>query len=255
MNQETEKSAGITNVVLVHGAWADGSGWEDVYRLLKADGYNVSVVQNPLTSFADDVAATRRVIASQDGPTILAGHSYGAVTVLQLALDAPGAVHSLALLEPPLAVPSAEAFFANLPPIAGMYESGDRPGAIETFSVLVMGEGCAEAIDRNLAPGWFEQAVSDSDTFFQVEVPALGEWTFGADDASRITQPVLSVVGENSAQFFREGHELLQQLFPQAETFVLPGATHALQMQNPRPLAEALAGFLARHPMREAAMA
>src|SRR5688572_30182117 len=67
MNQETEKSAGITNVVLVHGAWADGSGWEDVYRLLKADGYNVSVVQNPLTSFADDVAATRRVIASQDG--------------------------------------------------------------------------------------------------------------------------------------------------------------------------------------------
>jgi pimeloyl-ACP methyl ester carboxylesterase len=201
---------------------------------------------------ADALAVIQHVAG---GRAHVAGHSYGAVTALQLALDAPGAVHSLALLEPPLAVPSAEAFFANLPPIAGMYESGDRPGAIETFSVLVMGEGCAEAIDRNLAPGWFEQAVSDSDTFFQVEVPALGEWMFGADEAGRITQPVLSVVGENSAQFFREGHELLQQLFPQAETFILPGATHALQMQNPRPLAEALAGFLARHPMREAAMA
>lgn len=87
MNQETEKSAGITNVVLVHGAWADGSGWEDVYRLLKADGYNVSVVQNPLTSFADDVAATRRVIASQDGPTILAGHSYGGAVITEAGTD------------------------------------------------------------------------------------------------------------------------------------------------------------------------
>jgi 3-oxoadipate enol-lactonase len=201
---------------------------------------------------ADALAVIQHVAG---GRAHVAGHSYGAATALQLALDHPDAVHSLALLEPPLAVPSAEAFFANLPPIAGLYESGDKAGAVGAFSVLVMGEECRPALDQNLATGWFEQAVSDSDTFFQVEVPALGDWTFGADEAGRITQPVLSVVGSDSAQFFREGHDLLQQLFPQAETFELPGATHALQMQNPRPLSEALAGFLTRHTMRESAVA
>ena len=87
MNQESERSARVTNVVLVHGAWADGSGWEGVYQLLKDDGYNVSIVQNPLTSFADDVAATRRAIASLDGPTILAGHSYGGAVITEAGTD------------------------------------------------------------------------------------------------------------------------------------------------------------------------
>ena len=65
------------NVVLVHGAFADGSGWRGVHDELTARGYRVSIVQNPLTSFEDDVAATRRVLARQDGLTILFGHSYG----------------------------------------------------------------------------------------------------------------------------------------------------------------------------------
>src|SRR5919109_2310281 len=65
------------NVVLVHGGFVDGSGWEGVYRLLKQDGFNVSVVQNPTLSLDDDVAVTRRVLDKQDGPTILVGHSYG----------------------------------------------------------------------------------------------------------------------------------------------------------------------------------
>lgn len=76
----TEK---ISNVVLVHGAFADGSGWRRVYDLLTSRGYRVSIVQNPLTSFADDVAATTRVLDTQDGPAILVGHSWGGTVITE----------------------------------------------------------------------------------------------------------------------------------------------------------------------------
>jgi len=69
------------NVVLVHGGFVDGSGWQGVYNILKKDGYNVTIVQNPTTSLADDVAVTKRAIDQQDGPVILVGHSYGGVVV------------------------------------------------------------------------------------------------------------------------------------------------------------------------------
>ena len=72
---------GAKNVVLVHGAFADGSGWQGVYNILKKDGYNVTIVQNPTTSLADDVAVTRRALDQQDGPVVLVGHSYGGVVV------------------------------------------------------------------------------------------------------------------------------------------------------------------------------
>jgi pimeloyl-ACP methyl ester carboxylesterase len=67
----------VRNIVLVHGAWADGSSWKGVYDILVKDGYNVSIAQEPETSFKDDVAATKRVLSQQDGPCILVGHSYG----------------------------------------------------------------------------------------------------------------------------------------------------------------------------------
>ena len=73
----------IRNVVLVHGAWADGSGWRAVHDLLTADGYAVSVVQNPTVSLADDAAATRRVLDQQDGPAVLVGHSYGGAVITE----------------------------------------------------------------------------------------------------------------------------------------------------------------------------
>ena len=76
-------SSPATNIVLVHGAFADGSGWRGVHDELTARGYRVSIVQNPLTSFEDDVAATRRVLARQDGPAILVGHSYGGSVITE----------------------------------------------------------------------------------------------------------------------------------------------------------------------------
>ncbi|GAB3350551.1 alpha/beta fold hydrolase [Lysobacter tyrosinilyticus] len=77
----------IKNVVLVHGGFVDGSGWQKVYNLLKQDGYNVSIVQNPTTTLADDVAFTKRVIAQQDGPVVLVGHSYGGVVISEAGTD------------------------------------------------------------------------------------------------------------------------------------------------------------------------
>jgi pimeloyl-ACP methyl ester carboxylesterase len=80
-------SAARASIVLVHGGFVDGSGWEDVYRILKADGYDVSIVQNPTISLADDVAVTRRVVSAQRTPVILVGHSYGGVVVTQAGND------------------------------------------------------------------------------------------------------------------------------------------------------------------------
>jgi pimeloyl-ACP methyl ester carboxylesterase len=77
----------VRNIVLVHGAWADGSGWKGVYDILVKDGYNVSVVQEPETSFKEDVAATKRALAQQDGPCILVAHSYGGAVITQAGTD------------------------------------------------------------------------------------------------------------------------------------------------------------------------
>src|ERR1700757_4844770 len=75
------------NVVLVHGGFVDGSGWEGVYRELKGKGFKVTVVQNPTISLAGDVAVTKRAIAAQDGPVVLVGHSYGGVVITEAGND------------------------------------------------------------------------------------------------------------------------------------------------------------------------
>jgi len=80
-------NGGVKNVVLVHGGFVDGSGWQGVYDVLKKDGYKVSIVQNPTISLTDDVAVTKRTLAAQDGPAILVGHSYGGVVVTEAGND------------------------------------------------------------------------------------------------------------------------------------------------------------------------
>lgn len=77
----------VTNIVLVHGAWVNGSGWKPVYDILTKDGYHVSVAEHPLTSFQDDVTAVKRTVDMQNGPTILVGHSYGGALVTDVGND------------------------------------------------------------------------------------------------------------------------------------------------------------------------
>jgi pimeloyl-ACP methyl ester carboxylesterase len=114
--QPSPDSQPVRNVVLVHGAFADGSGWRGVYDVLTARGYRVSVVQNPLTSFADDVAATRRVLERQDGPAILVGHSYGGTVITETGTHpkVAGLVY-VAALAPDVGESTGDQF-AEIPP-------------------------------------------------------------------------------------------------------------------------------------------
>lgn len=106
----------VRSIVLVHGAFVDGSGWRGVYDELTARGYRVSIVQNPLTSLADDVAATRRVLARHKGPVMLVGHSYGGAVITEAGTDprVAGLVY-VSALAPDAGETGAEQF-ANFPP-------------------------------------------------------------------------------------------------------------------------------------------
>ena len=106
----------VKNIVLVHGGFVDGSGWESVHNILTKDGYTVAVVQNPTTTLADDVAVTRRAIAAQDGPVILVGHSYGGVVVSEAGVDpkVKGLVYVAAFA--PDTGESVSSLIANPPP-------------------------------------------------------------------------------------------------------------------------------------------
>jgi pimeloyl-ACP methyl ester carboxylesterase len=155
------------------------------------------------------------------------------------------------LFEPALLTgPAGQAFAEGAGPIIDLYQGGDAEGAVSAFgSAVLETDDWREQADRTLPAGWYEQAIADADTFFEVEFPALAEWHFTAEMAARIKQPLLAVLGALSGPLFSEGHDLLKEWIPQAEPFILPDATHGLQYQNPRGAAEGLAAFLARHPM------
>jgi len=115
---QTSTAAAVKNIVLVHGGFVDGSGWEGVYRTLKKDGYTVAVVQNPTISFGDDVAVAKRTIANQNGPVILVGHSYGGAVITEAGNDpkVAGLVYVAAFA--PDKGESVSSLIANPPPDA-----------------------------------------------------------------------------------------------------------------------------------------
>ena len=179
----------------------------------------------------------------------VAGHSYGGVIALQLALDAPDLVHSLVLMEPALLmVPSAERFMEQLAPVAESYQRGDKAGAVEMFLQGVGRPNAREIVERAV-PGGFAQAARDADTFFQVELPALQEWRLTQDDVRGITQPVLYVMGGDSLPIFLEVRSLIHEWLPQANDLLVPGVTHFLQMENAKAVAEGLKRFFKTHPV------
>lgn len=195
---------------------------------------------------ASDAAALLRHLGVKSAH--IAGHSFGALIALQLAVDAPNLVHSLALLEPPLnMVPSGKGSFARYSPMFDAYHSGDKRQTFEMFGNGVFGPNW-QAIVEQAVPGGLEQAVRDVGTFIK-ELPIIYEWQFGPTEAARITQPVLSVRGSrNPSPLMKEGRTLLHSWFPQTEDCDID-ATHLLQMQDPQGVAQALVEFFSRHPM------
>jgi pimeloyl-ACP methyl ester carboxylesterase len=184
------------------------------------------------------------------------GHSSGANIAMQLALDAPEMVGTLALLEPAVMVPPTASTKTTTPdarafvPVAiAQFRAGDKPGAIDRFMRGVSGADYRVALDARL-PGAFAQAIADADTFFGQELPAVQQWQFTRIDAKRISQPVLAVTGEKSAAVspvWPQRQALLLEWLPNVEGFVLPGATHLLHVENPRGMADRLVTFFAHH--------
>jgi pimeloyl-ACP methyl ester carboxylesterase len=207
-------------------------------------------------SVAEDAASCARLMDHVGWPTAhIAGHSYGALVALQLAIDAPERVRSVALLEPAVrGISSSEQVTAALAPVIAAYRSGDKAGAVDGFLRHVCGDGYRPVLDRAI-PHAFGEVLDEADLFFQAEMPAVEQWSFGPGNAERITQPVLNVLGAESASRFAEGSELMQSWFPRAQRLSVPGAGHLLMVQNPVGLAQGLSDFFASQRSSETAMA
>lgn len=182
-NEEQEGSK-MKNIVLVHGAWADGSGWQAVHDILRERGYAVSIVQNPVTSLADDVAAVERVLARQSGPTLLVGHSYGGVVITEageapnvaglvyVAAFAPDTGESLSsLLEggaPPPVQPSTDGFLFFDPIVFPGAFAQDLPPAQAAFMAAAQLPAAAAAFETPVSkaswktrPSWYVLSTED----------------------------------------------------------------------------------------------
>lgn len=180
----------------------------------------------------------------------VAGQSYGGAIALQLALDHSDAVHSLALMEPAL-----PALIFESPELAGtlqearaLYEAGEKDAAVDTFAQGVCGPSYRADFAYHMPPGHVERWIAAADAVFGDASP-LEEWTFGADEAAQIVQPVLSICGAATKPAFRNVHETLCRWIPHAERCLLPDASHGILQTNPPGAAARMAGFFARHPM------
>ena len=250
-------------VALIHWgvsvSWAEPLLAEPVlaerYRLLRyhrAGFGGSSRVEGPI-SMADH-AEHCRLLMRQLGIECahVVGHSSSALIALQLALDAPDVVQSLALMDAARPAPATETQAAFVREVAAAaidrYRAGDIGAAVDIWARGVFGPGYRDPLDQGL-PGLFEEIVTCADTFFAQELPAVQQWSFAETDARRIAQPVLAVVGENSAPTFRQRRDLLLAWLPRVEPFDLPGATHLLHIERPHEMAEALSSFFARHPL------
>jgi pimeloyl-ACP methyl ester carboxylesterase len=188
-------------------------------------------------------------------PAHIAGHSYGGLIALQLAVDRPDLVGSLVLMEPALrtraAGPASQDLSRRMSQGLQRYGEGDPEGAVEGFLDATFAPGYRELLER-VIPGAWAQAVQDADTFFSVEFPALQGWQFGETEAKPIIAPTLSLVGANSHPAFSEFEEMLRGWFPQLETVRVPNVDHMLHLKRPALVAAAMAEFLGRHPLTSA---
>ena len=180
----------------------------------------------------------------------IAGHSSGAAVAAELARQRPEMVHTLALLELSLlSAPAATTFMQKARPALDAYAGGDPETALALFMTAVSGlewDQCRTLLDSRV-PGAVAAAIADVDTFFGIELPALGSWTFGAAEARSICRPVLSVHGTETGPLWVEIAGLLRSWIPQVEECTIDGAGHLLQIQRPEAVAQALADFFGRH--------
>lgn len=253
--------AGEAVLLIPPGPLADGflpflaeEALTDRYHLIQYHrrGQAGSSRATPPVSYAEQAADAAGLLSHLGvSRAHVVGHSTGANVALQLALDRPELVQTLALLEPWLpAAPSASALFEQAGPALEAYGSGEKETAMAGLLSLASGlewETCREVID-DYVPGSVAQAITDADTFCGVDLPAFSAWEFGPEDAAAVPQPVLSVLGTKSGRFFVEGAALLHSWLPQIEDLIVEDAGHLLQIERPEPVARGIDGFFGRHP-------
>lgn len=260
---EYEDSGRGEPVVCIHGAFL-----ADAFRPLRSEhavaaryrlitynrrGYGGSSAAEAAGTLAEQAADCGRLLSHLGVPRAhVVGHSLGGAVALQLALEAPQLVHTLALLEAGLLIgESADLYRAGLQQSRRRYEEAGAEVAVDEF-FTVRWPAYRDELEEVL-PGAVGQAVRDAATCFEHDLPGGLSFRFRPEEARRIAQPALVVLGEGSVALhprFSETQRLLLDWLPSAEGFVLPGATHFLQLENPSGMAEALAGFFARHPLR-----
>ena len=225
------------------------------YRLITYHkrGWVGSTHTLPPVSVADHAADAAALLAHLGVRRAhIVGHSSGAAVAVQLALLQPEIVHTLALLELSLlSVPGAAAFLQKAGPAFDAYAAGRHETALAVFMSAVSGlewEACRTVLESRV-PGAVTAAIRDADTFFGIELPALGAWTFGAAEARAISQPVLSVLGSETEPLWVEIATVLRSWLPGVEDCTIEGAGHLLQIQRPEAVAQGLADFFARHRM------
>src|SRR5215207_1373887 len=255
--------AGEAVLLIPPGPLADGflpflaeESLADRYRLIQYHrrGQAGSSQATPPVSYAEQAADAAGLLGRLGvSRAHVVCHSTGANIALQLALDRPELVQTLALLEPWLTVPpSAPAFFEQAGPPMEAYGAGEKDTAMAGFVSLASGldwETSRTMID-DYVPGSVAQAIRDADTFCGVDLPALSAWEFGPEHAAAVSQPVLSVLGADSERLFVEGAALLRSWLPSVEHLTVEGAGHLLQIQRPEPVARGSRSFFGSHPHR-----
>lgn len=196
----------------------------------------------PVPFSIKDQAADARALLKALGITRahIVGHSFGASTTLQFALDYPEVAKSLVVMEPPIFNPDGPSPFAKL---IEQYQSGDKLGAMANFSQASYGPEWRTLAAR--VPGGPAQVEADTDTVFRSESQSMGSWRFGPEEGARITQPTIYLTGGGRHGASRER---LQMWIKGMEQFVVPNTTHAMLMEEPKAVADAIGAFLKRHP-------
>jgi pimeloyl-ACP methyl ester carboxylesterase len=228
--QNNNEDHHVRNIVLVHGAWADGSGWKAAYDILVKDGYNVSVVQEPETSFNDDVAATKRILTQQDGPCILVGHSYGGAVVTEAGTD-PSVVGLV--------------YIAAHMPDAGEKESEDGkrfPSDLAKSDAIKKTPDGFTYIDPAQFHELFAADLSDDQAAFMARSQVLNfadNFSATITTAAWRTKPSWMLVA-GSDRTINPDLERWYAKRAKSHTVEVPGASHAVYVSHPKEVADVI---------------
>jgi pimeloyl-ACP methyl ester carboxylesterase len=221
-------AAPVKNIVLVHGAWVDGSGWKPVYNILIKDGYRVTMVQEPLTSFAADVAATKRVLDLQDGPTILVGHSYGGSIITQAGVH-PNVVGLVYIAAHAPAVGEDEAMLGKRMPSFTQKQTGAIKMTPDGYTYLNRAYFPADfAADLALPQATFEarSQILTAASVFNTPLTAAA-WT---------SKPSWAIVA-GADKIINPDLERWYYARAKSHTIVLAGASHSVYETRPKEVA------------------